>query len=174
MDARGRAALNVVRKHALPRGDAELAEYLEEIERRAEMRCMAAEDRATQLERAHEEAFELMDSVCGYADNFMTGQRNMARNLLEGQVTPEVKEAMERTIRMVDYALKDNASSPVREYRWRRRLEVGPWLALGRELLYRAVIGSRARWLAYLAEQPFSEAEEKAAAEDRVADHPTG
>ena len=94
--------MNVVRKHALPRGDAELAEYLEEIERRAEMRCMAAEDRATQLERAHEEAFELMDSVCGYADNFMTGQRNMARNLLEGQVTPEVKEAMERTIRMVD------------------------------------------------------------------------
>ena len=64
---------------------------------------------------------------------------------------------------MVDYALKDNASSPVREYRWRRRLEVGPWLALGRELLYR-----------YLAEQPFSEAEEKAAAEDRVADRPTG
>jgi hypothetical protein len=36
------------------------------------------------------------------------------------------------------------------------------------------VIGSRARWLAYLAEQPFSEAEEMAAAEDRVADHPTG
>ena len=70
--------------------------------------------------------------------------------------------------------MNENASTPVREYRWRRRLEVGPWLALGRELLYRAVIGSRARWLAYLAERPFTEAEEKVATEDWVADHPTG